>query len=66
MLIPIDFPAMHNNFKIFSFDDHGIYTKFEIVQYIRNKEREGYHESKGHVSMKDIATRMIMEHQYII
>ena len=40
-----DFPATHSNLEILNLHDHGIYTKFKVELYIKNKEREGYCES---------------------
>ena len=43
---PSSFPATHSQIEIFNFHDkEGIYTKMEVEEYLRNKEREGYHKS---------------------
>ena len=43
---PSSFPATHSQIEIFNFHDkEGIYTKMEVEEYIKNKEREGYHKS---------------------
>ena len=41
---PYDFLASYNNLEIFDFNDHRIYTKFELEEYTKNRERMGYHE----------------------